>query len=79
MTARRWYMHGWGDVSLLKQDGFEGVAHPRALNMGRQGRASVALPLRDGGRTDLQGILTGTEAGGQDGWIGNPGINPSKV
>mmetsp|Transcript_23271 Transcript_23271/g.64299 ORF Transcript_23271/g.64299 Transcript_23271/m.64299 type:complete len:220 (-) Transcript_23271:1433-2092(-) len=78
VTSKRWFMHGWGDTTLLKQDGFAGTVHPRGVWNGRQGRAPVAVPLRDGGRYDLYGVLSGTEAGGPDGWIGNPWIDPRK-
>ncbi|KAF5834522.1 hypothetical protein DUNSADRAFT_8773 [Dunaliella salina] len=78
VTSKRWFMHGWGDTTLLKQDGFAGTVHPRGVWSERRGRAPVAVPPRDGGRYDLYGVLSGTEAGGQDSWIGNPKIDPQK-
>lgn len=44
-----------------------------------QGKATVAQPERITGRQDLFGVLNGQDAGVQDGWIGNPGVDPRKV
>lgn len=71
-------MHGWGDTSLLKLDGYEGTLHPRGVRSKQEGKAPVPVPLRDG-RYDLYGVLSGTEAGQPDAWIGNPGLNPRMV
>jgi len=79
VTSTRWSMHGWGDTSLLKQDGYAGTIHPRGIQTVQEGKASVAIPARENGRRDLYGVLSGTEAGSLDCWMGNPGIDPRKV
>mmetsp|Transcript_26064 Transcript_26064/g.56910 ORF Transcript_26064/g.56910 Transcript_26064/m.56910 type:complete len:419 (-) Transcript_26064:740-1996(-) len=74
----RYNRHGWGDVSLLKEEGYSGVPHRSQRPSGRSGKARPGSPVGPDGRQDLFGTLQYTESGGADAWIGNQLINPLK-
>lgn len=76
-SLQRTNRHGWGDVSLTKQEGLAGVLH-RSGREERQGKAPVPCPVAKDGRSSLFGTLAGTEAGGVDSWLGNPLFDPTK-
>ncbi|KAG2423409.1 hypothetical protein HXX76_015374 [Chlamydomonas incerta] len=78
--ADRFSRHGWGDVSLLKQEGLGGQPHPRSSEAGpaRTGRLRPGSPRGVDGRNGLYGVLQMTEAGGTDSWVGHPQIDPTK-
>ncbi|EFJ53000.1 hypothetical protein VOLCADRAFT_120136 [Volvox carteri f. nagariensis] len=77
ITADRYTRHGWGDTSLLKEEGEPGPARRRTISAHVQGKARPPSPHGADGRTNLTGVLQMTEAGGVDTWIGNPLVHPS--
>ena len=78
-SLHRTNRHGWGDVSLLKQDAsLASVPHRSAGAPERPGRAAAAAPSARDGRALLFGTLSGAEAGGTDSWIGNIMVDPTK-
>lgn len=78
IQSERYSRHGWGDTSLLKVDGYAGVAHPRGELTPEGGKARTQSPRGKDGRNGLFGVLQQTEAGGADSWIGNGLIDPTK-
>lgn len=72
----RCFRHGWGDTSLIKEDGYAGVPHPRG-NEPHKGKIMPGSPRGKDGRNGLFGLLQMTEAGGVDSWIGNGLLDPS--
>ncbi|KAJ9528472.1 hypothetical protein QJQ45_020360 [Haematococcus lacustris] len=66
----RWKRHGWGDLSLLRE---EGTAPPRGRASGKAVQSAPA-----GGRKGLTGLLQQTDISGDDSWVGNPLIKPNK-
>ncbi|KAL6755056.1 hypothetical protein V8C86DRAFT_2685509 [Haematococcus lacustris] len=66
----RWKRHGWGDLSLLRE---EGTAPPRGRASGKAVQSAPA-----GGRKGLTGLLQQTDVSGDDSWVGNPLIKPNK-
>ncbi|MEW5299122.1 MAG: hypothetical protein WDW36_002167 [Sanguina aurantia] len=74
---QRCIRHGWGDLSLLKEDGMEN-APLRAAGHERPGKGQLSSPRPKDGRNGLFGVLQMSEAGQQDSWIGNPLVNPTK-
>lgn len=77
-SYQRAQWHGWGDVSLLKEEGYQGQLHPRGIPKAAEGKKPVQQPLGKDGRKGLFGLLQCTEAGGVDSWIGNMLIDPTK-
>ncbi|KAI8462441.1 MAG: hypothetical protein J3K34DRAFT_500556 [Monoraphidium minutum] len=69
--------HGWGDVTLLKQDGPPGALY-RSAAPERPGRAAPPPQAGRDGRGSLFGTLSGAEAGSADAWLGNPLVDPAK-
>ncbi|GIL63833.1 hypothetical protein Vafri_17825 [Volvox africanus] len=76
-TADRFARHGWGDISLLKEDGEPGPGRRRTASAHVTGKAPVSPPRAADGRNGLFGVLQMSEAGGADNWIGNPLVHPS--
>lgn len=74
----RYDRHGWGDTSLLKEEGYSGIDHPHAQQPLRQGKGIPAQLIGLDGRADLFGVLQMTEKGEKDSWIGNKLIDPAK-
>lgn len=56
----KWSRHGWGDVTLLKEEGYAGIPHPRGVEVHRGKAVPPALIAKDG-RADLFGTLQYTE------------------
>ncbi|KAF6255159.1 hypothetical protein COO60DRAFT_1702977 [Scenedesmus sp. NREL 46B-D3] len=77
-SFQRAQWHGWGDVSLLKEEGYQGQVHSRGVLRAVEGKKPVQQPLGKDGRKGLFGLLQRTEAGGVDSWIGNMLIDPTK-
>lgn len=66
--------HGWGDTSLLKEEGYQGLSPQQQAGS----KVRPASPRGPDGRNGLFGVLQMTEQGGKDSWIGHPQIDPSK-
>jgi hypothetical protein len=84
VQAERYARHGWGDVSLLKADhGLPpGTLHRSGLPVRwpkGTGKAIPTEPSAPDGRNGLFGVLSQTEAGGQDCWVGHVLIKPGTV
>ncbi|KXZ51888.1 hypothetical protein GPECTOR_11g322 [Gonium pectorale] len=77
VTAERYARHGWGETSLLKEEGYSGTLHTRSAEH-RQGRARPPSPRGYEGQRGMFGVIQMTEAGGPDDWIGHPLVDPSK-
>ncbi|GFR42717.1 hypothetical protein Agub_g3641 [Astrephomene gubernaculifera] len=77
ITADRYARHGWGDTSLLKEEGYSGSLHARSSTH-KRGRRRPTSPHSADGRNGLFGVLQMTEAGCSDGWIGHPLVDPGK-
>eukprot|EP00775_Hariotina_reticulata_P013435 gene13435-13563_t len=78
-SLQRSQWHGWGNVSLLKQDLSQDTAdiHNPTEQPGT-GRRALPAPVGRDGRSGLFGVLQGTEAGGNDAWLGNIQVDPTK-
>ena len=57
VQSERYGRHGWGDPSLLKQDGYAGVPHARGGDVFEPRASSTVETLRADGRTGLFEIL----------------------
>lgn len=60
MQSDKWSRHGWGDVTLLKEEGYAGIPHPRGME-GHRGKAVPPALIAKDGRADLFGTLQYTE------------------
>ncbi len=69
--------HGWGDTSLLKEEGYQGL-NPQQQGVHSASKVRPASPRGPDGRNGLFGVLQMTEQGGKDSWIGHPQIDPTK-
>ncbi|GLC33993.1 hypothetical protein PLESTB_000826500 [Pleodorina starrii] len=77
-AADRFARHGWGDVSLLKEDDVEATSRRRTGSAQHvRGKARPPSPHGTDGRTNLFGVLQMTEPGATDNWIGHPLVHPS--
>lgn len=74
----RCFRHGWGDTTLLKEDGSAGTLHPRGSEA-HKGKIKPHSPRGRDGRNGLFGVLQMIEQGGVDSWIGNGLIDPSEL
>lgn len=78
IVADRYDRHGWGDTTLLKEEGYQGVQHPHGCPIhSTKGKARPPSPHLDD-RKNLFSVLQGTEAGHPDQWLGHPQIDPTK-
>jgi hypothetical protein len=73
--------HGWGDTSLIKQDGYSGTLHPRREQPIRIGKGQCTERVGADGRKDLFATLQYQEhvAPTPDSWIGNALMDPTKM
>jgi hypothetical protein len=62
VQADRCNRHGWGDTSLIKEDGYAGTLHPRSSNT-PSGKGRTSPPHGMDGRRDLFEVLQQTAAG----------------
>ncbi len=70
IEADRYDRHGWGDTSLLKEEGYAGIPHAHTKIPERSGKGMPSSPRAPDGRNGLFGVLQQTEAGKKDSWIG---------
>eukprot|EP00798_Chlamydomonas_sp_ICE-L_P016154 gene16154-22314_t len=76
INRQRYDRHGWGDTTLLKQEGYAGVPHPHEGKPDKPGKACPPQPAGPDGRSNLFGVLQMTEQGAKDGWIGHRNVDP---
>lgn len=88
-SLQRSQWHGWGDTSLLKQEGYEGVPHPRGEPLApplatttRQGTTTTTTTSTSPRCWGTSLLMAAGDydvgAQGSDSWIGHPLIQPGK-
>lgn len=50
IQSDRYSRHGWGDTSLLKEEGYAGIQHPRGQTQPEGGKARMQSPRGSDGR-----------------------------